>query len=284
VTNWLPVLGQGACFLGERSETAHMEKAALLRGLSLGMNLFDTAESYGGGGSERLIGDMLRARLFKRDDVVIMTKLSPGNASPPALYESCDNSLRRLGADYIDVYLLHWREAATDLAGAARGMEELARRGKILRWGVSNFDVGDMEELFATPDGANCRVNQALYHIGSRGAEYDLLPWLREHGVAPVAYCPLAQGGTQRRTAQDFLTSPALRSVAKKYAASVFQVMLAFVIRSGDICAVPKSSSVAHVEENAAARELARLITASDWLELDGAYPPPTYKMHLDMD
>jgi len=280
----LPVLGQGACFLGERPERANDEKAALSRGFSLGMNLVDTAEIYGDGGSERLIGDVLRGGAVRRADVLLMTKVCPGNAAPPAVYQSCDASLQRLGADYIDIYLLHWRDARVPLADTVCGMEELVRRGKILRWGVSNFDAGDMEELFAIPGGENCFLNQILYHLGSRGAEYDLLPWLGKHNVAAVAYCPLAQGGKLRRTAPDFFTDETLGALAKKYGASVFQIMLAFVLRNGDICAVPKAASAAHVAENAGAPALAAAITPAEWAVLDGVYLPPAYKMHLDMD
>ena len=268
--------------MGERAELADSETEALLCGISLGANLLDTAEMYGGGGSERLIGGLLRSGLVKREDVALMTKVRPENSSPPALFENCDASLDRLGAAYVDFYLLHWRGGA-DLREVAGGMEELARRGKIRRWGVSNFDVADMEELFDVPGGKNCAVNQVLYHLGSRGIEYDLLPWLRRRGVKTVAYCPLAQGGALRRTAPDFATDATLGAIAQKYGASVFQVMLAFVIHNG-ACAIPKASSAAHAAENAAAPALADALSAEDWAALDAAYAPPSAKMHLDMD
>jgi len=280
----LPALGLGTCFLGERPETEDDEKAALLRGLSLGMNLIDTAEIYGGGGSERLIGGLFRSGQIQRGDVVLMTKACPQNARQPAIYESCDASLRRLCTDYIDLYLLHWRDTETDLADTVYGMEELVRRGKILRWGVSNFDVSDMEELFTLPTGSNCALNQVMYHIGSRGIEFDLLPWLRKHGTAAVAYSPLAQGGRLRRTTPDFMSSAALGALAKKYGAGIYQVALAFTLREGDVCAIPKSAKTAHVEENAAAAALAAAIPPGEWAALDAEYPPPSYKMHLDMD
>ncbi|MDR3120461.1 MAG: aldo/keto reductase, partial [Clostridiales bacterium] len=174
----LPALGQGACFIGERADTAQAEKAALLRGLSLGMSHIDTAEMYGGGGSERLIGEALRRNRVPRAEVVLTSKVCPWNAAPPALFASCDASLRRLGTDYLDLYLLHWRGEIA-LAETVAGMEELVRRGRIRRWGVSNFDVADMEELWRLPDGRNCAADQVLYHLGSRGIEFDLLPWLR---------------------------------------------------------------------------------------------------------
>ena len=280
----LPPLGQGACFIGERAETAEIEKAALIRGLSHGMNLVDTAEAYGGGGSERLIGDLFRRRRIRRQDVAIMTKVRPENSAPPALSASCDGSLARLGTDYIDIYLLHWRTESVSLAGAVYGMEELVRRGKILRWGVSNFDVADMDELFRQSCGSNCAVDQVLYNLSSRGIEYDLLPWLHGHNVAPVAYCPLAQGGRLARMGYDFAADAALAAIAGKYGATAFQVALAFVLRGGGICAIPKAANAAHVDENAAAPALARAISAADWAALDAAFPPPSSKMHLDMD
>lgn len=279
----LPRLGQGTCFMGERAETAEAETAALLCGLSYGMNLIDTAEMYGDGASETLIGDLFRKKRATRSDVVLMTKVFPYNSSPPALFKSCENSLRRLGSDYLDYYLLHWRDGA-DLAETVLGMEELVRRGSVRRWGVSNFDVADMEELFGLPGGANCAVDQIMYHLASRGVEYDLLPWLETHGVNAVAYCPLAMGGGLRRTAPAFESCAELRGVAEKYGASIFQIMLAFTLRNAVVSAIPKASSAAHAAENARALKLATVIDAGDWAALDAAYPPPAYKMHLDME
>ena len=280
----LPLLGMGTCYMGERPEAAEDETGALLRGLSRGMRLADTAEMYGDGGSERLIGDIFRRRLARREDVAVMTKVLPENSAPPALFESCDRSLARLGTDYIDAYLLHWRTGRVRLAETVRGMEALVRCGKILRWGVSNFDTADMCELFALPGGQNCAVNQVMYNLGSRGIEYDLLPWMRARGVAPVAYCPLAQGGRLARMGRKFEASAALAATAKKYGATIYQMMLAFVLRGGDICAIPKAASAAHVDENAAAPALARAVSPEDWAALDAAFPPPTAKMHLDME
>ena len=274
----------GTCYLGERVDMRAAETAALARGVALGMGLLDTAEMYGDGAAELLIGDMLRSRSLRRADVTIVTKVCPCNASPPTLYKSCDASLARLGVDCIDLYLLHWRDGSVALPEMAGGMEELVSRGKIRRWGVSNFDVADMEELFRAPHGDRCAANQILYHLGSRGAEFDLLPWLAKHGVAAMAYCPLAQGGQMRRTTPDFLTEPTLRNLAGKYNVSIFQILLAFVLRSGNICAIPKAASIRHIEENASAPTLAAAISSEDWAALEAAYPPPSHKMHLDMD
>nr|HML49258.1 aldo/keto reductase [Clostridia bacterium] len=158
----------------------------------------------------------------------------------------------------------------------------LVRSGKIRRWGVSNFDVCDMEDLWRVPGGKNCAVDQVLYHVGSRGIEFDLLPWTQARGVAVMAYCPLAQAGTLARMNRDIVTDKTLLSVAGKYGVSVFQLMLAFTLRRPNLCAIPKASSPAHVEENAAAADLR--IADEDWAKVDGAFWPPTAKMHLDIE
>lgn len=274
----LPALGQGSWNLGDDPSCAKTEIAALRRGLELGMNLIDTAEMYGDGRAERLIQRALKE--IPRDDVVLVSKVFPHNAGRPYIFQSCEQSLQRLGTDYLDLYLLHWR-GNIPLAETVACMEALVKDGKIRRWGVSNFDVADMEELLAIPQGENCAVNQVLYHMGSRGIEYDLLPWLTAHDIAVMAYCPLAQGGRLTRL-QDIVSDATLLSIAAKYKASVFQVLLAFVLQQPNVLAIPKASSVAHVEANRAALDLA--ISDEDWARVDAAFWPPTAKMHLDMD
>ena len=275
----LPVLGQGGWNLGDDPARADDEKAALRHGLTLGLTLIDTAEMYGDGRSEYLIGQALAD--ISRDSFQLCSKVYPHNAGRPTLIQSCDASLRRLNTDYLDLYLLHW-PGDIPLAETVNGMEELIRAGKIRRWGVSNFDVGDMEALWRTPGGDRCAVNQVLYHLGSRGVEYDLLPWLRTHNVAMMAYCPLAQGGTLRRTRQDFLTDPTLCAVAQKYNASIMQVMLAFVLRQQGVTAIPKAGHALHVEQNAQALTLN--ISLADWQAIDDVFWPPSSKMHLDIE
>jgi diketogulonate reductase-like aldo/keto reductase len=275
----LPVLGQGAWNIGDDPARAADETAAFRRGLELGLDLIDTAEMYGGGRSEERIGGALRE--IPRGRYLLVSKFLPQNAARPALFESCDNSLRRLRTDYLDLYLLHWR-GDIPLEETVDGLEALVKSGKIRRWGVSNFDTPDMEALWRVPAGSRCAVNQILYHLGSRGVEYDLLPWLRAHGVAAMAYCPLAQAGRLRGVHGDLLTSRVLRDTAGKYGVGVMPLLLAFVLRQAHVTAIPKASRPAHVEENAKALTLA--VSDEDWAALDREFWPPTAKMHLDIE
>jgi diketogulonate reductase-like aldo/keto reductase len=275
----MPVLGQGGWRIGDEPQKAASEMAALRRGLELGMNLIDTAEMYGDGDSELLIGEALRG--IPRKAYLLVSKVYPHNAGRPNIFKSCEASLKRLATDYLDLYLLHWR-GSTPLSETVECMERLVRSGKIRRWGVSNFDVDDMEELWSIPNGSNCAANQVLYHIGSRGIEYDLIPWLAKRGVAVMAYCPLAQAGTLTRMRKDIITDETLVSVAAKYKLSVTQIMLAFILRQKNLVAIPKAGSVRHVEENATAIDIR--ISDEDWARIDSVYWPPTAKMHLDME
>jgi diketogulonate reductase-like aldo/keto reductase len=234
---------------------------------------------YGNGKSERLIEKAMRG--IKRDEYLLVSKVYPHNAGKPNIFASCDASLKRLGTDYLDLYLLHWR-GSVPLAETVECMEALVRAGKIRRWGVSNFDVADMEELWSLPGGKNCAVNQVLYHIGSRGIEYDLIPWLSERGVAVMAYCPLAQGGTLQRMKKEILTDGTLLSIAEKYGITVMQLMLAFTLRKTNLTTIPKAGTPEHVEENTVALEAS--ISEEDWDKVDKVFWPPTSKMHLDME
>lgn len=275
----LPALGQGGWTLGDDPRRAEEEMAALRLGVELGLTLIDTAEMYGDGRSEQLIGRALRP--FPRATYQLVSKVYPHNAGRARIFESCEASLRRLGTDHLDLYLLHWR-GGIPLAETVQCMEELARAGKILRWGVSNFDTGDMEDLWAVPGGPNCAADQVLYNVSSRGIEYDLLPWLAGRGVAAMAYCPLAQGGTLRRMHGDCLRDPTLARIAANYGLSVPQLMLAFVLRREGLIAIPKAGSRAHVRDNADALHV-RLRDA-DWRAIDQTFWPPTAKMHLDIE
>lgn len=274
-----PQLGQGGWTIGDDPDHADAEIAALRLGLELGMNLIDTAEMYGEGKSESLIGRTVRG--LARESFHLVSKVYPHNAGRDRLRQSCENSLRRLDTDYLDVYLLHWR-GSVPLAETVEGMESLVREGKVRAWGVSNFDTADMEELWKTPGGDRCTVNQVLYHLGSRGIEYDLLPWMAEHGVVCMAYCPLAQGGRLARLGQDLRSNPALLRIANKHGATVPQILLSFVLRREGITAIPKAGSMTHVRQNAAARALR--IASEDWAALDAVFWPPTSKMHLDIE
>ncbi|MDR1736443.1 MAG: aldo/keto reductase [Oscillospiraceae bacterium] len=275
----MPSLGQGGWTLGDDPSRAEEEIRALRLGVSLGMNLIDTAEMYGSGRSEELIRRALRG--VPRKEYQLVSKVLPQNAGEGRIFQSCEQSLRRLGTDCLDLYLLHWR-GPVSLQETVCCMEGLKRAGKIRFWGVSNFDTPDMEELWAVPGGENCAANQVMYHLGSRGIEFDLLPWLAAHGVAAMAYCPLAQGGRLARMRQNLVSDPALLRVAAKYGVTTAQILLAFVLRQKNITAVPKAGTAAHVRENAASCALR--IDAPDWGEIDAVFPPPAHKMHLDIE
>ena len=275
----LPVLGMGGWRMGDDLSNERNEITALRRGIELGMNLVDTAEMYGEGNSELLIGRALRG--VGRSEYLLVSKVYPHNAGEGNIFISCDASLKRLGTDYLDLYLLHWR-GGIPLEETVGCMERLVAAGKIRRWGVSNFDVSDMEELLGIDGGGNCAVDQVLYNIESRGIEFDLLPWLTAHGIAVMAYCPLAQAGELKRSPRNLPTDKTLISVAEKYGISVFQLMLAFTLRQKNVMAIPKAGSVKHAEENAAAVDIN--ISEGDWSVLDSVFWPPTSKMHLDMD
>ncbi|MHC1693886.1 MAG: aldo/keto reductase [Eubacteriales bacterium] len=275
----LPLIGQGGWNIGDNPSKAWDEAQSLRLGLELGLTLIDTAEMYGDGSSESLIGESLAG--INRRDYQLVSKVLPQNADEKSIFISCEQSLSRLRTDYLDLYLLHWR-GSVPLEETVGCMERLVEQGKILRWGVSNFDTSDMQELWRVENGSNCAVNQVLYNLGSRGIEYDLVPWLREHSVAVMAYCPLAQAGTLKRLSQDFDKSQVLLDTAEKYGISVMQLLLAFTLRMDNVMAIPKASSTAHIRENAAIQSLS--ISGEDWENIDLVFWPPTEKMHLDIE
>jgi len=266
----LPVLGQGTWMMGDAPRRRDEEIAALRAGIERGMTLLDTAEIYGDGASETLVGEAVAGR---REEVFLVSKVAPSNASRAGTVAACEASLRRLGVERLDLYLLHWR-GRHPLAETLRGFADLMAAGKIARWGVSNFDVDDMEELFAIEGGERCAVNQILYHPGERGVEFDLLSWLEGKGVAAMAYSPVGQGGA-------LLRHPALEAIARRHGASPAQIALAFATRRPNVFAIPKAGTTAHVIENAAAADLA--LTPQDLAEIDAAFPPPRRKMPLSM-
>jgi diketogulonate reductase-like aldo/keto reductase len=265
----VPVLGQGTWNMGERRDRRGREVAALQLGIDLGMTLIDTAEMYADGGSEEVVGEAIAGR---RDSIFLVSKVLPSHASRTATIAACERSLRRLGTDCIDLYLLHWRGGHA-LEDTITGFEALHRSGKIRHWGVSNFDVADMEELLSAAGGSAVATNQVLYNLSRRGIEYDLLPWSERHGVPTMAYSPIEQG----RLASD----TALARVAERHDATPAQVALAFVLSRPGVIAIPKSSKEAHVRENAAAAGLS--LDAEDFAALDAAFPPPKRKGSLEM-
>lgn len=265
----MPRLGLGTWHMGESAGRRAAEVAALRLGLDLGLSLVDTAEMYGEGGAERVVGEAIRGR---RDAVYLVTKFYPHHASRRALAKACEGSLGRLGVDSIDLYLLHWR-SSVPLAETVEALERLRGEGKIRRWGVSNFDVADMEELAALPEGRQVAANQVLYNLARRGIEFDLLPWCDAHAVDVMAYSPLDEG--------TLAAHPALKAIAKRIGASPAQVALAWLLRDPRVAVIPKSSSPGHVRANAAAREVK--LDAEATAELDRAFPPPKRKRPLEI-
>lgn len=262
----VPALGQGTWNMGDDPARRSAEIASLRRGIDLGMTLIDTAEMYGSGASEELVGEAVRGR---RDEVFLVSKVLPSNADSRGAVDACHASLRRLGTDRIDLYLLHWR-GGVPLAETVEALEGLVGDGSIGAWGVSNLDVDDLDEL---PSGDLPETNQILYNLTRRGPEYDLLPWCRERSVPVMAYSPLEQGRLAGH--------PALDSVALAHGATPLQVALAWVLRHDDVIAIPKASTVAHVEDNHAA--LGIDLTGEDLKALDTAFPAPVRKQPLEM-
>ncbi|QGZ32101.1 aldo/keto reductase [Stutzerimonas stutzeri] len=262
----VPVIGQGTWHMGENPAERSREVAALRLGIELGMSLIDTAEMYGEGGAEEVVGEAIRNR---RDRVFLVSKLYPHNASRRGVPEACERSLRRLGTDCIDLYLLHWR-GQYPLAETVEAFERLREQGKIRRWGVSNFDLDDMHELGAPA----CAANQVLYNPGERGIEFDLLPWCQARGMPIMAYCPLGQGG-------ELLRHRAVVEVARRHGAQPAQVALAWALRQPGVLVIPKSSNPSHLRANASAAALE--LTPADLGILDGAFTPPTRPRPLQM-
>jgi diketogulonate reductase-like aldo/keto reductase len=266
----IPVLGQGTWQLGDRAGRRAQEIATLQLGIDLGMTLIDTAEMYGSGASERLVGDAIAGR---RDRVFLVTKVLPGNATRREdIIAACEGSLRRLRVGYIDLYLLHWRQGE-DLGVVVGAFGELARSGKIRHWGVSNFDVADLEELAHHAGGELVASNQVLYNVGRRGIEYDLLPFARTRDLNVMAYTPIEPS----RVSKD----ATLLRIAERHDATPVQIALAWVTREPGVMAIPRTSSPQHVKENAAAADIR--LTPADLEEIDRAFPPPLEKHSLEM-
>lgn len=264
----VPALGQGTWMMGERPAQRADEIRALREGVELGMTLVDTAEMYGEGAAETLIGEALGT---VRDQLFLVSKAYPQNAGGERLAVACENSLRRLGTDRLDLYLLHWR-GSVPLGETVLAMEALQAEGKIRNWGVSNLDVDDMEELIAA-GGNGCAVNQLLYNLTRRGPEHSLLPWLDRHHIPVMAYSPIEQGR--------LLTNATLRQVAETIDATPAQVALAWAMRRDDVIAIPKAGTVAHVRENRAAADL--VLSQENLAALDAAFPRPGARRPLEM-
>jgi diketogulonate reductase-like aldo/keto reductase len=265
----IPTFGLGTWRMGEDARKRAAEVEALRRGLELGVTLIDTAEMYGDGEAETIVADAVGTR---RDDVFIVSKVLPENASRKGAIAACERSLKRLKTDRIDLYLLHWR-GAVPLEETLSAFAALVEAGKIVEWGVSNFDISDMGELWKMPDGDGIATNQVLYNLTRRGVEFDLMPWCRQRKVPVMAYSPIEQGR--------LLGHAALREVAARHRATPAQVALAWLMRHDDVIVIPKAATLEHVEENLAALDL--LLTHDDFTALDRAFPPPKKAAPLDM-
>lgn len=265
----MPVLGQGTWGMGERPERRAAEIAALRLGLDLGMTLIDTAEMYARGGAEEVAGEAIAGR---RDAVFLVSKVLPENASTLGVRAACEASLERLRTDRIDLYLLHWR-GDVPLAETVEAFEALRAEGKIVRWGVSNFDTDDMDELVALPSGDKVAANQVLYNLTRRGIEYDLLPWCRGRDLPVMAYSPVEQGALERE--------PRLADLAERLGVGPARLALAWVLHQPGVVAIPKAVTPDHVRDNRAALDL-RLAPA-DLAALDRLFAPPTRKRPLEM-
>jgi diketogulonate reductase-like aldo/keto reductase len=265
----VPALGQGTWEMAEDRSRYDGEIAALRLGLELGMTLVDTAEMYAEGGAEQLVGEAVRGR---RDEVFLVSKVLPHNATRQGTVRACERSLQRLGTDRLDLYLLHWRGRA-QLVETLEAFSELVETGKIRYWGVSNFDADDLTEVTGLPGGAALTTDQVLYNLTRRGIEYDLVPWCRRHRVPIMAYSPIEQGR--------MLAHPALRAVAYQQDRTPAQVALAWLLRQDGLVVIPRAGSLAHVRENHAA--LGVRLTDADLTALDRAFPPPSGPQPLDM-
>lgn len=268
----VPALGLGTWRMGESKRAQAAEVGAVRLALDIGYRLIDTAEMYGDGGAEEVVGQALRGASVRRESVFVVSKVYPRNASRRGVEAACERSLKRLQLEQIDLYLLHWR-GEHPLADTLAGFEALQRRGLIRHWGVSNFDRDDMEELQALPGGPACASNQVFYALSERGIEFELLPWMRTRSMPCMAYCPIDRG----RLAAD----PVLQAVGRRHGASATQVALAWVLSQPGVMAIPKAVREAHLQENFAAASLA--LRPEDFEELDRRFPPPRRKKPLAM-
>lgn len=260
-------MGLGTWYMGSNRAERAKEVAALCAGIDAGIRLIDTAEMYANGGAEEVTGEAIAGQ---RDQIYLVTKVLPSNASRSGTIGACERSLRRLGTEYVDLYLLHW-QGSHPLEETIDAFETLRDRGLIRAWGVSNFDAGDMQEIYGLPGGDACQVNQVYYSLSARSIEFDLLPWQQARNIATMAYCPLDQG--------QLATNPHLQPLADKHNATCAQIALAWIMQQPLVLPIPKSASIERTIENANARQI--VLDADDLKTLDDLFPPPTRKTHL---
>ncbi|MER9072531.1 aldo/keto reductase [Mesorhizobium sp. M0904] len=265
----VPVLGQGTWKMGEDGRRRADEANALKLGLDLGMTLIDTAEMYASGGAEQVVAEAIAGH---RDEVFLVSKVLPSNASRAGVKRACENSLRHLATDRIDLYLLHW-PGSVPLMETVEAFEALKAAGKIRHWGVSNFDTDEMEELVRLPAGGNVQTNQVLYNLSQRGVEFDLAPWSRQRGMPLMAYSPVDQGILARNARLD--------AIAARHGATPAQIALAWVMAQEGVIAIPKASRAEHIRQNVAALDIE--LTSEDFAEIDRTFPPPRRKSGLAM-
>ncbi|MFC5695335.1 aldo/keto reductase [Pseudomonas sp. GCM10022186] len=261
----VPAIGQGTWHMGESRSERGREVAALRQGLEQGLKLIDTAEMYAEGGAEEVVGEAIAGL---REQVFLVSKVYPWNASRTGTALACERSLRRLGTDHLDLYLLHWR-GEHPLEETVEAFERLREQGKIARWGVSNLDLDELSEL-----PAGCAANQVLYNPEARGIEFELLPWQQQQGMPLMAYCPVGQGGALLRNA-------ALQEVARRHGASPGQVALAWALRQEGVMVIPKAVDPLHIKQNAEAHRLR--LSADDLALIDQSFPPPRRRRPLEM-
>lgn len=265
----MPILGMGTWRMGESPEQRQIEVTALRHGLDLGMTLIDTAEMYGEGGAEIVVGEAIAQR---RASVFLVSKFYPQNATRQGTIAACERSLKRLKTDYLDLYLLHWR-GSVPFAETLEALQTLKQTGKIRDYGVSNFDTDDMAEASALPSGQEIATNQILYNLTRRGVEWDLLPWCRAHQIPVMAYSPVEQGRLLRH--------PTLQTIAQQHGASAAQIAIAWLLHQEQMIVIPKSSSISHVEENRAALDLK--LSVNDLNALEATFKPPSKRVVLEI-
>ena len=269
-------LGIGTWKMGEIPKNRNEEIVSIRYALENGIRLIDTAEMYGNGNSEKLISEAIKG--FDREKLYLVSKVLPSNAGERNIFKACENSLKNLNIDYLDLYLLHWR-GSIPFEETIRCMEKLKKEGKIKNWGVSNMDIDDMQELLSIPNGKNCLVNQVLYHLASKGIEYSLKPFTDKNHITTMAYCPIAQGG---RLKNQLLSSKSVQELSKKYSISSIQVLLTYMLQKENTISIPKASKLEHMKEIVACRDIH--FEQTDISLLDSEYPRPTKKLALDIE
>lgn len=271
-----PKFGIGTWHLGDSQESCQQEKETIQYALQQGVTLIDTAEMYGNGNSEKLVGDAIQN--FDRESLKLVSKVLPQNASKHKMRKSLEASLKRLRTDYLDLYLLHWI-GQVPLQETIEAFEELKAEGKIKAWGISNFDLEEVESLRNKVQGDQNQVNQVLYHLGSRGIEVALKPYMDDIGMPVIAYCPMGQGGKLNASLQHNET---IQSIAKKHRVSEMQVILAWILHQENTIAIPRTGNLKHMQENIAAQDIK--LTSEELDRLDQAFPVPTKRVPLDIE